>query len=157
MSTRPVSPIFKKLNLKDQTDLLVVNAPASFEEELGLLAGARIYRDPESLDEITFALLFVTRKAEIDRLAAAVAARAPGDPLVWFAYPKGSSKKYTCDVNRDTGWEVLGPLGFEGVRQVAIDEDWSALRFRRVENIRSMQRDPKRALTAEGRKKARPD
>jgi hypothetical protein len=44
-------------------------------------------------------------------------------------------------------------LGFEGVRQVAIDEDWSALRFRRAEYIRTMRRDPSRAMSAQGRRK----
>jgi len=62
-------------------------------------------------------------------------ASADGDPLLWFAYPKGSSKKYRCAFNRDTGWDVLKSLGFDTVRAVAIDEDWSALRFRRVECI----------------------
>jgi hypothetical protein len=36
---------------------------------------------------------------------------------------------------------------------VAIDEDWSALRFRRVEFIRTMTRDKKRAITEKGQKK----
>jgi hypothetical protein len=56
--------------------------------------------------------------------------------MLWFAYPKKSSVNYTCDFSRDTGWEILGRHGFEGVRMVAIDQDWSALRFRRVEYIK---------------------
>src|SRR6476620_9127058 len=52
------------------------------------------------------------------------------------SYPKGTSKKYSCDFNRDDGWEVLRQAGFDGVRQVAIDDDWSALRFRRFEFIK---------------------
>jgi hypothetical protein len=32
---------------------------------------------------------------------------------------------------------VLKKLGFDTVRQVAIDEDWTALRFRRTEFIKS--------------------
>jgi hypothetical protein len=52
-------------------------------------------------------------------------------------YPKGTSKRYTCDFNRDSGWEVIRNAGFDSVRQIAIDEDWSALRFRRVEYIKS--------------------
>jgi hypothetical protein len=56
---------------------------------------------------------------------------------VWFAYPKGTSKKYTCDFNRDTGWDTLKALGFDTVRAVAIDDNWTALRFRRVEYIKS--------------------
>jgi hypothetical protein len=38
-------------------------------------------------------------------------------------------------VNRDTGWDVLRRAGFDTVRLVAIDADWSALRFRRKEHI----------------------
>jgi hypothetical protein len=38
-------------------------------------------------------------------------------------------------VNRDTGWEALQAAGFDTVRLVAIDADWSALRFRRKEHI----------------------
>ena len=53
-----------------------------------------------------------------------------------MAYPKGSSKRLTCDFNRDTGWSPLRAVGFGPVRQVAIDEDWSALRFRRAEFIK---------------------
>jgi hypothetical protein len=48
----------------------------------------------------------------------------------------------------------MGAAGFEPVRMVAIDEDWSALRFRRVEFIKTLERGSARALTAEGRKRA---
>jgi hypothetical protein len=36
-----------------------------------------------------------------------------------------------------TGWDVIRNAGFDSVRQIAIDEDWSALRFRHVEYIKS--------------------
>jgi hypothetical protein len=71
-----------------------------------------------------------------------------------MAYPKGTSKKYQCEFNRDSGWTTLGAAGFEPVRVVAIDEDWSALRFRRVEYIKSMRRKPTGAISAAGRRKA---
>ena len=83
-------------------------------------------------------------------MARALTLRAAGDAVVWFAYPKGTSKRYTCDFNRDTGWQVLGAAGFEAVRQVAIDEDWSALRFRRAEFIKRLVRDPSRTVSAAG-------
>ena len=53
---------------------------------------------------------------------------------------KKSSKNYKCDFERDSGWDILGEHGFEPVRIVAIDEDWSALRFRRVEFIKKISR-----------------
>ena len=87
--------------------------------------------------ETEFLLAFVTRQSEVDALAAKVVKRAKGDAVVWFAYPKGTSKKYKCDFNRDTGWDALKAEGFDTVRAVAIDEDWTGLRFRRVEFIKT--------------------
>jgi hypothetical protein len=147
--------LFEKLNLKDQAEIFALNAPASFERELSRLKGVAVRRDLKGAARIAFSIAFVTRQEELDAVAAAVAVKAEGDAVVWFAYPKGTSKKYTCDFNRDTGWKVLGRAGFEGVRQVAVDEDWSALRFRRVGFIKALKRDPKRALSAAGRKRAR--
>jgi hypothetical protein len=47
----------------------------------------------------------------------------------------------------------LGTLNLEPVRQVAIDEDWSALRFRRVEHIKSMKRRSSMRISPEGKKR----
>lgn len=128
---------FEKLNLKDQREILVLDAPESFMPELSRLKGITIHRTLAPVSEIHFSLAFVTRKSEVDALSAPIAKRAKGDAIVWFAYPKGTSKKYKCDFNRDNGWDKLRALGWETVRAVAIDEDWSALRFRRSEFVKA--------------------
>jgi len=56
---------------------------------------------------------------------------------------------------RDDGWQVLGDIGYEGVRMVAIDEDWSALRLRKTSYIKILKHNPKRAISREGKKKSR--
>ena len=61
-----------------------------------------------------------------------------------------------CEFDRDSGWEVLGQAGFEPVRMIAIDADWSALRFRRVEYILSLTRDPARAGSPAGKLRTAP-
>lgn len=132
-----MATVFEKLNLKDQQEILILNAPTSFEPELALLPVLTIHRQIESVPAIGFSLAFVTLQSEVDTISPQIAARAQSDAVVWFAYPKGTSKKYKCDFNRDTGWDVLKAAGFDTVRAVAIDEDWSALRFRRKEFIRS--------------------
>jgi hypothetical protein len=129
--------IFDKLNLKSLTKILVLNAPQSFEPELAALRGITISRSLRGLGEIEFSLAFVTRQKEVDQLAGSIVKIAKGDPVVWFAYPKGTSKQYQSEINRDTGWQALKQAGFDTVRMVAIDEDWSALRFRRVEFIKA--------------------
>lgn len=143
--------MFKKLNLKDQTEIVVLDAPESFEPELKRLRGVDVQRDLPAGREVSFALAFVTQQAAVDSLAKSLAKRAPGDAVVWFAYPKGTSKRYTCEFNRDTGWKALGAAGFEPVRMVAIDEDWSALRFRRAEFIKTMNRDASAVMSAAGK------
>ena len=144
---------FSKLTLKDQTEILVLNAPDSFEPELAALTGIKILRDAGEVQEIVFALIFVTTLQSIETAAEIIAQKAKGDALIWFAYPKGTSKRYKCNFNRDNGWEALGNVGFERVRQVAIDEDWTAMRFRRVEFVKAMTRRETFALTEEGKAK----
>jgi hypothetical protein len=132
-----MSSVFEKLNLKQQREILVVNAPSSFESELVALKGVIVLRDPRKAKAVHFALAFATKQADVDALSLVLAAKAEGDALLWFAYPKGTSKQYKCEFNRDTGWNAIRSAGFDTVRQVAIDEDWSALRFRRMEFIKS--------------------
>ena len=131
-----MASVFAKLNLKDQREILVVDPPSSFEAELAGLAGVDVLRDPRQVTNVGFALLFAASQADVDRLSALMPQKLETDAIFWIAYPKGSSGKYRCDFNRDSGWHVLRQQGFDSVRQVAIDEDWSALRFRRVEYIR---------------------
>jgi hypothetical protein len=132
--------IFEKLNLKAQTQILVINAPPSFEPELTQLSAQKILREAKKVKSIEFALAFATTQTEVDNLSEILITNAVADAVLWIAYPKQTSKKYKCTFNRDTGWKALGDAGFEPVRQVAIDEDWSALRFRRVEYIKSFTR-----------------
>jgi hypothetical protein len=136
MSTKTVA-IFQKLNLKAQREIAVFNVPASFEAEVAQLKGIKILRDVRKPTAIQFALAFVTQQSELNRLSRILADGSEGDALLWFAYPKGTSKRYSCDFNRDTGWQVIRKAGFDSVRQVAIDEDWSALRFRRAEYVKT--------------------
>jgi hypothetical protein len=132
--------VWDKLNLKNQKEIVVINAPRSFEPDLKALDGVKVKRAPGDAGQIAFFLAFVTTKKEVDALATVVATKTLPDAVVWFAYPKGTSKNYTSEISRDAGNEALGDAGFEPVRLVAIDEDWSAKRFRRAEFIKTMTR-----------------
>ncbi|HMV07540.1 MAG TPA: hypothetical protein PK325_02895 [Cyclobacteriaceae bacterium] len=147
-----MNPIFKKLNYKAQPQLHILNAPASFGKDMNEMAGiAGIKTTLAGAKQVDFFLAFVTKQKEVDDLTGKVAALASADAVVWFAYPKGTSKKYTCEFNRDNGWAELGKAGYEPVRMVAIDEDWSALRFRKAENIKVMKRSS--AISETGKKR----
>jgi hypothetical protein len=149
-----MTPLFKKLNFKDHKSILVVNSPKSFDIELSEMSNiAQIEKKEEDITEIEFVLCFATTQIEIDSFITAVNPKILGDAVIWLCYPKGTSKNYKCDFNRDTGWAIVGELGFEPVRMVAIDEDWSALRFRKVEYIKTITRRESYALTTEAKKR----
>jgi len=133
-----MTPLFKKLNFKQQKEILILNHPAEFEKELKDMKDYTIVKtNIGDSKEIEFVMTFVKTKADIDKITPTIHKKLKGDGIVWFAYPKGTSKKYKVEINRDNGWDVLMKLGFEGVRAVAIDNDWSALRFRRVEFVKA--------------------
>lgn len=149
-----MTPLFKKLNLGSHRVVLVCNAPDGFEPELAALTGVVVQRDPAASATVGFAVAFVRTLAEVEAVAAWLP-KAVGDAVVWLAYPKGSSKRHRCEFNRDTGWAAVGAAGFEGVRQVAVDDDWSAIRFRRTEYIKSLTRDESRASSPAGKARVR--
>ena len=150
-----MTPLFKKLNLGTNNSILVLNAPSSFDAELEKLVEIKIQRTVSSKSKATFIIGFAITQTELDSISEKIAKSTSGDAVVWIAYPKKSSKRYQCEFNRDTGWNVLGDAGFEPVRQVAIDDDWSALRFRRTEHIRSLTRDNSMAISSEGKRRTK--
>ncbi|MEE4177587.1 MAG: hypothetical protein V2I46_08765 [Bacteroides sp.] len=136
-----MDPILKKLQYKGQPEVFVLKAPASFEPQIKSFSEqANVYRQLDDVREMDYFVVFLTKKEEIDHLTPQIAPLLKGDAVCWMCYPKGSSKKYTCDFNRDTGWEIMKKYDLVGVSQVAIDEDWSALRFRRREYIKTLTR-----------------
>lgn len=149
---KEMDSVFKKMNFKNSKSVLVLNHPESFNANLDLMSElTTFYFNVEDIVSTDFIIAFCTQQAQVDSIAAIAAEKLEGDGLLWFAYPKGSSKRYKCDFNRDTGWTALGELGFEPVRAVAIDEDWTALRFRRVNYIKTMTRSF--AMTDEGKER----
>ncbi len=151
-----MTPLFKKLNFKGQKKIVVLHSPSSFEAELAdISAFTSVEKDPEKLATIDFAVVFVMTQEQIDHSIQLIFPKLQGDAVLWFCYPKGSSKKYTCNFNRDTGWAALGKYNLEGVRQVAIDEDWSALRFRKTEYIKTLTRRESYALSEAGKARIR--
>ena len=136
-----MNPVLKKLQYKSQPEVFVLNAPPSFEPQLEAFSRqAKVFRQLEDKHEMEYILVFLTRKAEIDALTPEIAPLLKGDAILWMCYPKGTSKKYSCDFNRDSGWGIMKEHNLVGVSQVAIDEDWSALRFRKREYIKTLTR-----------------
>lgn len=144
--------LLKKLNCKNQLEILLINPPDSFEPtkvEINQIIG--VIEDVEGSEPVLFVLAFFAKKSEIREVVEKLMGKVSRDSLVWFCYPKKSSKNYKSDITRDTGWEIMGEYSYEPVRQIAIDEDWSALRFRPLKEIKEFTRDQKMVLSEEGK------
>ena len=149
-----MTPVFKKMNVKDQESLTILNPADSFKVEIEALKSyGQSIKSELDKKSIEWILIFVQSKAEVLIIMPQINQQLIADAMLWFAYPKKSSKKYSSDISRDDGWQPLGVYGWEGVRQVAIDEDWRALRFRRVEHIKNISRSSSMAMTAEAKKR----
>ena len=151
-----MNPIFKKLQYKQTEKIYVLNAPKEFKQILEEMAEiTTVKKSPNCKQTYDFVLYFVKSCEDIEKFAQKAVDKLNDDAILWFAYPKKSSKKYQSNISRDDGWQPLGDLGFEPVRQVAIDDDWSALRFRPVENIKSLTRNSKMAQSTAGKERGR--
>ena len=71
-------------------------------------------------------IAFVARQDDLPSAEHAIAA-ARADRLAWVSYPKGG--QLGTDLNRDRLVAALSAHGVQPVRQVSIDDTWSALRF----------------------------
>jgi hypothetical protein len=82
----------------------------------------------DSPDAADVVVAFVRTLADLDTLAVPALDAARQDRLAWIAYPKAG--QLGTDLNRDRLAAALAGRGVQPVRQVAIDDVWSALRFR---------------------------
>jgi hypothetical protein len=122
------TPVAQKLNLKPGQQITVMNVPQGYLAQLTEILSPVPLRTEET-QNADAVLLFVNNLAETEALSPAAIGAVKRDGLLWIAYPKGTSGVKT-DVNRDKLWPIPQKLGWKPVRQVAIDETWSALRFR---------------------------
>ena len=125
--------LIKKLRLHTVNHALVLFPPQRFLEMLGPLPEG-IDVSQEANGKHDFVLLFVANEQEFSaRIEQAIAA-VGYDRLFWLAYPKKSAGT-ASDLSRDRVWKLMIPTGLRPVTQIALDETWSALRFRPTELV----------------------
>jgi hypothetical protein len=109
----------QKLQIKAGQSLAILNSPPGVTLPAECPSG-----QPSTADAV---IGFAVRRDELDQLGPVIdAARA--DRLAWIGYPKGG--KLGTDLNRDRLVQALAVRGIQPVRQISIDDVWSALRFR---------------------------
>ena len=133
-----LSPMAKKLRLAPQHHLAVLNAPEGYLPRLSP-GPMDIKTELGPTDAFDAVLLFVKNVDELRRLGPAAIRAAKPNGLLWIIYPKGGKTRAETDlpatpwwVQRDVLGEITSHTGYKAVAFVAIDDYWTALRFKRV-------------------------
>ena len=130
--------LLKKLNYKDYKRIAVINSEESlFRAISDELKDVKTDREIDQRYAYDFMIIFVQTVKEVNDYSPAALHNLAADGILWFCYPKKSSKIYSSELERDRGWKTLNDLGFYGIRMIAVDENWSAMRFRNIKYIKS--------------------
>jgi len=82
-----------------------------------------------------FVQLFATHFSEIKKSARRLLKHAAVGAHVWNSYPKTTSG-VASDLSREAVCEAMSGTGWRAVAIVALDEVWSALRFRPATKVK---------------------
>jgi hypothetical protein len=133
-----LSAMAKKLRLAREHHAAVLNAPDGFVAQLQPgPAGLDTELQPNGTYDAV--VLFVKDVDELRRLGSRAIHAAKPNGLLWITYPKGGKTKGETDlpatpwwVQRDVLGEITSETGYKAVSFVALDDHWTALRFKRV-------------------------
>lgn len=118
----------KKLGIKAEARVLLVEAPEGFERSLEPLPeGARLLRGTPK-GELEVIVLFVERYADLKRRLPGLVRHLVSNGGLWVGYPKKSSGVAT-DLTFDAVQREGLDLGLVDNKICALDETWTGLRF----------------------------
>ena len=116
----------EKLRLLPEKRGLVLSPPSRYLEQLGTSAPVDLQPHQPPYDVVQ---LFVTGERDLHlQLETARPVLGPA-AILWVTYPKLTSKAAGA-LNRDVLYGLMQEQGFQAVAQIAVDETWSAMRFK---------------------------
>jgi DUF3052 family protein len=122
MSDKPVA---ERLQVKGDRRLAVIGASAALEKTIG--AG----KARGDLAKAEVVLLFAPDRTSLEAKLPDVLGKMMDLAILWVAYPKLSSR-LAADLSRDVIHALAPKHGLDTLSQIAIDDDWSALRLKRI-------------------------
>jgi CheY-like chemotaxis protein len=128
MASYSASALPKKLGIRDNCSVMLINAPNRFERKLDPLpAYTKIVDDPK---DANVAIVFAMSLAELARDLPSLANALPDKSALWIAWPKKAS-----GVKTDLDGNIVREFGLDAdwvdYKVCAIDETWSGLCFAR--------------------------
>jgi len=122
--------LLEELNYKDQQRIVLLNADDKLRKQFAAaLKKITIDADIDPRFPYHFMMIFVKNIAEVEHVATAVIHNLSDNGVLWFCFPRKSSKKLETDLSEDFGWKSLNDSGFQGKQLITVNNDWFALRF----------------------------
>lgn len=131
--------LLEKLQLKDEKNLLIQGLPSSVEKQFAKLSYNKNLTPLLKTRKIDFALIFAINQFQLNNILKELFTALHRDCKLWIAYPKTTSK-IVSDLNRDASWDILSKNDFEAIRQVTLDHVWTAMRFKKVDQLPNKNR-----------------
>jgi len=128
-----VTDIARKLLIRAGYRVGLVNPPAGYLDRLHPLPdGAGLVESTSASVDVL--QVFVRDTADLRKLDPKLFKRVEPNGVLWVCYPKGGTRAGT-DLNRDVLWKAMEKKRLVGVTLVAIDDTWSAMRFRPPDRV----------------------
>jgi len=121
------TPLPRKLGIKENAGVLIINAPDNYRTLVTPLPdGVRFMARVSNATDLIHG--FYTQRAELRKSLSSLRTRIRPDAVVWVSWPKKASKVPT-DIVEDTIREIALPMGYVDIKVAAFDEVWSALKL----------------------------
>jgi hypothetical protein len=129
-----MNALAKKLQIKPHSRWLLYNAPVSYLDSLLPLPDGveLLFNTPGDFDGVQ---LFVTNSTGLLAELKIIAPLLKPDSIFWIIYPKKTSK-ITTDLEMMGSWGEPAVYGLRPVASAAVNETWTALRFRPADQVK---------------------
>lgn len=125
MAGYSLTPLIKKLGIKETMKVVVVNMPADYFSFLEVDISDQLTKDDEEADLVH---IFATSKKELEKNFERVINSAKAGLIIWISWYKKASGIKT-DITEDTIREIILPKGWVDIKVCAVSDVWSGLKI----------------------------
>jgi Bacteriocin-protection, YdeI or OmpD-Associated len=126
--------LLEKLQLSDEKNLLLQGLPLAIEKQFIKLSFSKNVTPLLKSKKIDFVLIFAFSQKQLKEIVKEVIPALHVNAKFWIAYPKASSK-IASDLSRDASWDCIAAHGYKTVSIIAVDNLWSAVRFKKPDEV----------------------
>lgn len=121
------TPLIKKLGIKENSKILILNQPDRYLKTLGTIP-QNVEIKHKLGEKFKFVQFFANKKQELENMFPTLKKSLSFDGMLWISWPKKSSKART-DLDENIVMEIGLKNELVDVKVCAIDETWSGLKF----------------------------